>query len=180
MTNTPTNLSTFVLVDKDKIISPVLTTTREYGRWFEDNFDKYTSMYELYCKSLRDGKSVMEYHPGTRIGKFFDSNKFTRNTLQSWFILQDCNVVTKLKRQKLTEIRDCIPISVNDSDHRRMLRCYTVDQIQTYIKNNVDRDFCIDTKILPPKMIKVSGKDLKGIIAPKVVTRKTLFTPKER
>ena len=36
-------LSTFQLVNKDKVISPVLTTIREYGTWFERTFDEYTS-----------------------------------------------------------------------------------------------------------------------------------------
>ena len=32
-------LNTFQLVEKDKVISPILTTTREYGNWMETVYD---------------------------------------------------------------------------------------------------------------------------------------------
>ena len=46
-------LRTFQLVKNDKVISPILTTIREYGRWFEATFDEYTTASELYMKSKK-------------------------------------------------------------------------------------------------------------------------------
>ena len=69
-------IQTFVLVHDNEVISPALVTIREYGRWFEETFDEYTSQMELYMKSVKKGgESVLEWHPGTRIGKYFDTVK---------------------------------------------------------------------------------------------------------
>ena len=46
-------LNTFVLVNKDRVISPILTTTREYGNWLEKIFDSSICNLELYMKSLK-------------------------------------------------------------------------------------------------------------------------------
>jgi hypothetical protein len=171
----PKKLSTFIIVDGDRTISPVLTTIREYGRWMEENFDEYTCNFELYCKALKEGNQVLEYHPGTRIGKFFDVNTFHKNELQSWFFYQDSQMMDKLKKMKLAEYRDAIPISVNDEKHRRMLRVYTVEQIELYIRSNIDRTFNITDKILTPKQIKIRPSDYNKMIRPIIQKKKSLF-----
>jgi hypothetical protein len=69
MVKRKTQLDTFQLVNEDRVISPILTTTRKYGDWFEGTFDEYTSQMELYMKSKKkSGESLLERHPGTRIG----------------------------------------------------------------------------------------------------------------
>ena len=56
-------IQSFVLVHKDKIISPVLITTRSYGSWFENQYDNYTTQMELYMKAkTKTGETVLEYH----------------------------------------------------------------------------------------------------------------------
>ena len=159
-------IESFVIVNKGRIISPVLITIRSYGSWFEQTFDNYTAQLELYMKAkTKDGEAVLEYHPGTRIGKWFDSNTFDANELHSWFILQDSNVMYKLVKSKLAEQKDAIPISVNDPDKRRMIRVYTKEQIELYLKTLL-KDTSFQLPITVPKQIKVIDTDLDKIIKP--------------
>ena len=167
----------FRLVNKDKVISPPLVTIREYGRWFEKTFDKYTAQQELYMKAKKQtGESVLEWHPGTNIGKWFDKNSITDNSYKSWFILQNSPMMEKLVKMKLVEQKDAIPIAVNDDEGRRMIRVYTVPQIELYIRNCVDKKFSINEFIGLSKQVKVKDCDLGKLIIPKMDTqRKRLF-----
>ena len=170
-------LSTFVLVNQDKVIGPVLTTIREYGTWFERTFDEYTAQQELYMKSRKQtGESVLEWHPGTRIGKWFDTQDLNDEQYKSWFILQDSTMMDRLVKLKLAEYKDAIPISVNDVDNRRMIRVYTVPQIELYIRNLIDKNFSINEYISTSKQIKVKDSDFGKLIMPKVnIQKKRLF-----
>jgi hypothetical protein len=172
---TQKKLSTFIIVEGDRTISPVLTTIREYGRWLEENFNEYTCNYELYTKAVKGGTRVLEYHPGTRIGHYFDSNTFHKNELESWFFYQESQMMDKLRKMKLAEYRDAIPISVNDEEHRRMLRVYTIDQIELYIKSNIDKSFNMTGKYLTPKQIKIRYSDYGKMIKPTIQKRKSLL-----
>jgi len=170
-------LNAFVIVYKEEVISPLLTTTREYGRWLEELFDSSICQLELYTKSKkRTGESVLESHPGTKIGDWFSKQDFQQKNLQSWFIYQDSTMMDKLRKYKLAEYRDAIPISVNDEQGRRMLRCYSLQQIELYIKSNIDKKFIIEGLYSSPKQVKVRESDFDKMIMPKVVlTRKKLF-----
>lgn len=170
-------LDTFVLVKNNETISPQLVTIREYGRWFEETFDNYTSTQELYLKSKnKSGETVLESHPGTRIGNYFDKHSFTKPTLYSWFILQDSTMMKRLKHYKMAELRDAIPISVNDEESRRMIRVYTVEQIETYIKGNIDRNFSIAKHIGIAKKVCIKESDMDKLIKPDTkVKKKKLF-----
>lgn len=167
-------LSTFSIVVNDKVISPMLVTIREYGSWFESVFDEYTSSMELYMKSKKDtGETVLEWHPGTRIGKWFDTTEIHSAGLKCWYIMQDSSVMTKLKKLKMAELRDAVPISVNDKEHRKMLRVYTTDQIQLYLQAVLDKKFSIAKYLSYPKQIKVKESDLDSIIKPSLDKAKT-------
>lgn len=170
-------LSTFQLINNDEVISPVLTTIREYGTWFESTFDDYTSQFELYMKSKKKtGESVLEWHPGTKIGYYFDHGTFISEKLKSWFILQDSTMMERLVKLKLAEFKDAVPISVNDDKGRRMIRVYTVDQIQLYIKMIIDRNFDISQHLGTPKQIKVRDTELSKLIMPKLdIKKRKLF-----
>lgn len=164
-------LNTFQLVDKDRVISPILTTTREYGNWLETVFDNSICDMELYMKSVKaSGERVLEKHPGTRIGNYFDKTKLSNPEYKSWFILEDSRCIDKLVKLKLIEKKDVIPISVNDEQGRRMLRCYTVKQIELYIRTKIDRNFSIAEYISTPKQVKVD--DLQYIITQKIQSKK--------
>lgn len=166
-------LNTFVLVNNNQVISPVLITIREYGTWFESVFDEYTSQMELYLHSVKkDGQSVLEWHPGTRIGNWFDKNKLTSEKLKCWFILQDSTMMEKLKKYKMAEFRDAIPISVNDEEGRRMLRVYTANQIELYIRQQIDKNFKIGEYLQKPKQIKIRDSDFSKLIMPKIEHKK--------
>ena len=62
--------------------------------------------------------------------------------------------------------KDGIPISVNDEEGRRMIRVYTVNQIDMYIRTKIDPDFCIDKYLTTCKQVKISDADLENIIKP--------------
>jgi len=169
-------LRTFQLVHNNQIISPALVTIREYGTWFEKVFDTYTAQMELYMKSVKaGGETVLEWHPGTRIGKWFDSNEVSSEKLKCWFILQDSTMMDKLKKAGMAEYRDAIPISVNDKEGRRMLRVYTVQQIELYIRNQMyhNNSFHLETSV--PVQIKIRDSDFDKLIMPKVEHKKRLF-----
>ena len=170
-------LPTFELINGKDSISPMLVTIRDYGVWFEDTFDKYTAQQELYMKAKKsDGESVLEWHPGTNIGKWYDKHEVNSEGLKSWFIYQDSPMMERLVKLKLAEQKDAIPIAVNDALNRRMLRVYTVEQVELYIKNTIDRTFSITSHIATPKQIKVRDCDFDKLIMPKVDTqRKRLF-----
>lgn len=170
-------LTTFQLVNNDKTISPLLTTIREYGVWFEKTFDEYTAQTELYMKAKKkSGESVLEWHPGTRIGDWFNTKEIDSPEYKSWFILQDSSMMDRLVKLKLAEKKDAIPISVNDVEGRRMLRIYTVNQIELYIRSIMDANFNIAKYIETPKQIRVKDTELGKLIMPRVnIRRKRLF-----
>lgn len=170
-------LDTFVLVNKDKVISPVLTTTRQYGDWLEKVFDSSICNLELYMKSRKkDGTVTLEKHPGTRIGTFFDTTPVSSQELKSWYIMQSSFVMERLVKLKLAQMNDAIPISVNDVKGRKMIRVYTVSQISMYIKSKIDKSFDVTKYLTTPKQVKISDRDLEQIIKPVLDnTRKRLF-----
>lgn len=160
-------LDTFQLVHNDKVISPIMTTTRKYGDWFEDTFDNYTAQMELYMKSRKkSGESLLERHPGTRIGAWFDSTKVNSNEYKSWFIMQDSPMFDRLVKLRLAEQQDAVPISVKDKQHRNMIRVYTVKQIELYIRTVLDKNFSLSQYVGTPKQIKVRDADFDKLIMP--------------
>lgn len=162
-------LDTFQLVNNDAVISPILITTRKYGDWFEGTFDKYTSQMELYMKSKKKtGESLLERHPGTRIGAWFDPNTVNSADYKSWYIMQDSPMFQRLVKLKLAEHQDAVPISVNDKQHRNMIRVYTLNQIELYIKTVLDKNFKISDYYSTPKQIKVRDNDMEKLIIPKI------------
>ena len=126
-------------------------------------------------KSVKaDGERVLEKHPGTKIGSYFDKAKISNPELKSWFILENSKCIDRLAKLKLIEKKDVIPISVNDEQGRRMLRCYTVKQIELYIRTKIDRNFSIAEYISTPKQVKVD--DIQYIITQEIKSRrKKLF-----
>lgn len=166
-------LNTFQLVNNNEVISPVLTTTREYGNWFEKVFDTSICNIELYMKSVKKGgERILEKHPGTKIGSFFDKAEVHSNNLRSWFIEQDCPVMDRLVKLKLAEYKDAIPISVNDVKGRRMIRVYTIDQLELYIRTNIDPDFDITKYLTVCKQVKITDAELCKVIKPEISTIK--------
>ena len=169
-------LNTFVLVNKDRVISPVLTTTREYGNWLERVFDSSICNMEIYMKSIKkSGERTLEKHPGTRIGEFFDKISVQDISYKSWYAMQDSAVMDRLVKLNFAERKDAIPISANDIEGRRMIRLYTINQIDLYIKSRIDKSFKIDKYITVPKQVKISDSDMEQLIKPVVNKRKRLF-----
>lgn len=164
-------LTTFLLVNKNDVISPILTTTQQYGTWLEETFGEYIAKQELYMKSTKSGgQSVLEWHPGTRIGKWFDDHK---GQSQCWYISKDSPIITRLDKYKLVRTKDAVSKVPGTKD--LALRLYTVDQIQLYIKSNIDSKFDISKYIEESKQIKVKDTEVFDIITSAVPKKRTLF-----
>lgn len=168
-------LNTFILQHQGKVISPHLVTIREYGRWLQEYYGSHIAKLELYlrCK-LEDGTIGLQYHPGTKLGKWFDKQNFTDPELRSWYIFNATPSFKRLRTYKLAEFKDTIPLSITDKQGRKMLRVYTVKQLDFYIRNNIDPSFNIASCIEEPKLVKV--RNLSELQIPeKVNRRKSLF-----
>ncbi len=169
-------LSTFVFISEDRIISPPLVTVREYGRWLETVYDEYTCNYELYLKAKIDDTKVLEYHPGTRIGQYFDNTQFCDDKYSSWYIYQNSTMMQKLNKMKFAEYKDIAPILSGNKKGLRLLRLYSIHQIELYIRTKIDKTFCIHSFLLQPKKIVLRKSDMKNIIMPEVKqSRKSLL-----
>lgn len=166
----------FVFVSNDKVISPVLVTIRSYGEWFQECFDEYTSHFELYLKAKKeDGTSVLEYHPGTKIGKWFDSKESVINDpeLKSWYIWKDSFMMDRLVNLKMAEYKDAVSVPGKSIS---LLRLYTKPQLELYLKTlTLDKNY--ELPIDTPKQVRVKPSELDKIIKPefKLETRKRLF-----
>ena len=161
-------LNCFVLVKGDTIISPLLTTTREYGNWLPEVFDDSIASQELFLSTKKTGTSLKESHPGTKIGNYFDHNSFQKDDLKCWYIGSDTDIMKRLIKFGLADLGDCS--KYND---RQMLRVYTVEQIQLYIKTKIDRNFDIGNLVLDPKQIMI--QDMNDVVKPIQQKRKGLF-----
>lgn len=169
-------LASFMLVENGKPLGPRLTTVREYGRWMQEYFDEYTCNQELYMRAVRDGQAVLTYHPGTRIGSYFDSTPLEKSELKCWYIWQSSVVTTQLVKMHFAEFRDCAPTKTEDGKSIPMLRVYTVPQIEFYIRNTMNKDFVFtDDMLHTPKQIALKGNDSKMLIMPKQEKRKSLL-----
>lgn len=164
-------LRTFVLVNNDKVVSPLLTTIREYGDWFEKEFPYPVSQMELYLKvKTSNGERVLERHPGTKIGNFFKNTRVSNAKLVSWYIPPNSETLEKLIKLGMAE----------KVDGRLELRVYTVDQLEFYIKTNVDSSYNISSAVAMPKQVRISDAELMAIKKPQLKTRnKKLFQEEE-
>lgn len=160
-------LRTFVLVNKNEVVSPPLVTIREYSNWMEDNFDSSICQMELYLKTITaNGSRVLERHPGTKIGNWFKRVSVTNPKLVSWIIPPKSEVVDRLVKQGMVERVDA----------RLELRVYTLEQLEFYLRSNVDSSINMATESLMPIQIRVSDSELEEIQKPELKTRqKKLF-----
>lgn len=161
-------LSTFVFVQGNRAISPPLVTVREYGRWLETVYDEYTCNYELYIRATVDDIKVLEFHPGTRIGQYFDNTQFNSNKYYSWYVKQESIMMTKLNRMKLASYKDIAPVLSGDRKGLKLLRLYSIDQVELYVRTKIDKNFNINNFLVPPKKIVLRKSDLKDIIIPEI------------
>ena len=159
-------LTTIAFVSSDKVISPPLVTAREYVRWLETVYDEYTCNYELYLKAKFGDNEVLEKHPGTRIGQYFDNTFFSAGKYNSWYIQQESSMMKKLHTMKLAEYRDIAQVLSGKRRGMRLLRLYSVDQIELYIRTKIDKSFRISDKFMSPKKITLRKSDMKDIIIP--------------
>lgn len=170
------NLQTFQLVLGNKPVSGWLITTREYGRFMQNFYDERVCSYELYKQESKDGEPLRVWHPGSRIGQFFDTQCITQQKYMSVFFKQGCPVLNKLYDMNIANPKDFNFISVNGECKEQLLRTYTPDAIELYIKSKVDKDFTIAPVLMNPIQIRVSRNAMNKIIFPKCdKSRKSLL-----
>ena len=167
-------LNTFQIVRNQQPISPWLTTTKEYGRFFLGYFNDVINDIELFKQESKNGEPLRVYHPGSKIGKYFDSNKFDAYDLQSWFFKSDSAVLKKLYKYQMAEPTDLNFIKTADG-REMMLRGYTPRMIELYIQTMVDSKFEISNLVLPPKQVVIKDTDTDSIIMPAQKKKNRLF-----
>lgn len=166
----------FVLVLNRKVISSYYITTREYGRWGTEFFDETTALQEFFKKESKDGIPTQVSHPGSRIGVFFRESTFSGDLMRSAYFRPDSKVAEDLYKRKLALPADVNYICPEGKEQlEKWLRCYTPDQVQLYIRSNIDRNFKIADKLTAPLQIRVAESDLKKIYIPEVKQKKSLF-----
>ena len=159
-------LRTFVLVYENKTISPELVTVRDYASYLENTFNETICHQHLYMNSKKaDGNVVCEWHPGTRLGNYFDHTDYIGTKFHNWYIPNSGKAMKQLVHHNIAELRDC-----HRYFDKQMLRVYTTDMIQVYIKFNIDGSFRLST--LEPKQIVLSKSDMEQLIQPKPQTVK--------
>ena len=124
-------------------------------------------------KSKTAGGTVLESHPGSKIGKWFDTRTFENTDYMSWFVAQDSLIMEKMRKLNMAELRDCVEVA-----KKRMLRLYTLAQLDLYIRSNIDKKFTfVENEIyLQPKQIKLRDVDFDKLLKPEVKTpKKKLF-----
>lgn len=176
--NNNIKLQTVQLVCQGKPCSEWLVTTREYGRFMMGYFDESICSYLLFKQESKDGEPLRVYHPGSKLGTYFDTNKFSRQELMSVFVKPASRVFSKLIEYNLANYKDFNTIKVSNYEPQKLLRLYTVDQIELYIKQNIDYNFNVSSVVLNPKQIKIKPSDLMQIIMPSVSNKSNkLFNP---
>ncbi len=160
-------LFTFCLVQDNKVISPPLTTIPEYARWLSVYFDDYIATDILYLnRKCDDGKVVSEYHPGTKIGQFFDNNSFNSFNLGTWKIQTDSNIMQTLIKKRWAQLKDA---------NMNILRIYSVNQIELFVRQKIDPKFSIVGYYQNPRKISLVDSDIDKIIKPETQLKKSLF-----
>lgn len=170
-------LRTFVLVYNNKTVSPPLVTIREYAKWMEGTFDETLCHMHLYLPSKKaDGTTAFEWHPGTKIGGFFDTHQFKKAELKSWYVPMTGKAIDQLVQHNLADIKDR-SIKLKDNPYKfPMLRVYTVNQIEMYVRSNLDNDYYIpNADIMSPKQVVLSKEEMEQLGKPVETKVKKLF-----
>lgn len=159
-------LRTFVFVCEGKILSPPLVTIREYATWMEKYFDKFTCQLELYLPAKKSGGVVLEWHPGTKIGRFFDMQGFNAEGYVSWWLPTDTKGMEQLVKHGF---------AIKGDARSNLLRIYTIHQIELYLKSTIDSGFYLGDKIIQPVQITLTNNDVQRLVKPRLKNKRKLF-----
>ena len=169
-------LKTFEVYNKNGKLTEKLTTSRELGRFLQNVYKPEVIIPLLYVNSSKQGA---EYHPGTKIGIFFDTNTFNRKDLHSVYIPVGSETYKQLVSTNLAEKRDISTIS-NKCGKTKCIRCFTLEQIQLFIDTFLPSEhptlrLDITKHLGTNKRIKVFGDDYKKFIYDYNDNKKPLF-----
>lgn len=129
-------------------LTPVLVTARSFGEWCQEVFSEQVCRKYLYVASKKKGS---EYHPGTRIGNYFDNNEFNDSVYNSLYLPKSCEVFKYLIGNKLAEYGDVCRYR-KEEKFKDCIRCFTVPQIRLFVQEMIkdtglDSEDLIDIKL---------------------------------
>lgn len=141
-------LNSFQVWCRGKELTPQLITARSFGEWCKKVFSEQVCRKYLYVASKKKGS---EYHPGTKIGNYFDNNKFKDSVYNSWYVPKESEAFQYLIKNRLAEYRDICRFR-KEEKFKHCLRCFTVPQIRLFVQEMVkdfglDSDNLIDVKV---------------------------------
>ena len=140
-------LNTFQVFHNGKELTPELVTARNFGRWFKEVFTEQVCRKWLYVSSSKKGS---EYHPGTKIGIYFDSNTFSSSKYNSWYIPKNSEAFAYLHKRHHAKFEDVSKRKKNKA-LVEYLRCFTIPQIELFVSQITKelgiKEFSISTKL---------------------------------
>lgn len=156
-------LNTFQVRCGTKNLTPKLVTSRSFGNWFRKVFSENLCRKYLYTGSKKKGS---EYHPGTKIGHYFDSNFFKLEELNSWYIPKHSEAFQHLIKKNLVTYEDVSKVCKN-SKLSGYLRCFTIEQVELFLREVVKESgvkFTFDDIAIQERIIYVFHQDSRSYV----------------
>ena len=154
-------LRTFSVTNKNGIVTEKLVTSSEFGRWLTNvvTSDVYFPLLFL------DGKDGPSYHPGTKLGNFFSNKKngFSSKKYYSIYIPVGTETFLNLKTLPIFSNKD-ISTNCKVGGKKRVVRTFTLEQIQLFLNSMVDKQFNIQDWLGKNYVIHLTMSDDKNHI----------------
>ena len=128
-------LKTFTISKGNRKVTDRLVTSSEFGRWMMAYFSPNVYQQLLFV----NGKEGPTYHPGTKIGIWFDKqgNSFIKRTHYSIYIPTDTETYARLKEKGIVQPKDT-STNCKVAGNKKVVRCFTLEQIQLFLDSFVN------------------------------------------
>ena len=128
-------LKTFTISKGDKKVTDRLVTSSEFGRWMMAYFSPNVYQELLFV----NGKEGPTYHPGTKIGIWFDKqrNSLIPKNHYSIYIPTDTETYARLKEKGIVQPKDT-STNCKVAGNKKVVRCFTLEQIQLFLDSFVN------------------------------------------
>ena len=128
-------LKTFTISKGNKKVTDRLVTSSEFGRWMMAYFSPNVYQELLFV----NGKEGPTYHPGTKIGIWFDKqrNSLIPKNHYSIYIPTDTETYARLKEKGIVQPKDT-PTNCKIAGNKKVVRCFTLEQIQLFLDSFVN------------------------------------------
>ena len=128
-------LKTFTISKGNKKVTDRLVTSSEFGRWMMAYFSPNVYQELLFV----NGKEGPTYHPGTKLGIWFDKqgNRFISEKHYSIYIPTDTETYARLKEKGIVQPKDT-STNCKVAGNKKVVRCFTLEQIQLFLDSFVN------------------------------------------